>query len=152
MLHLLGDLPTLAGGNINYFCPSLCSSNCSVYCFLVSSPSCSEFPLMHVHISTQPKIQGNFCKPSELSLSLCNSIPSSVLPNPANSRYLGLPKLISVFSSEQGHQAMCGSLHPQLTLRPRNCLKEQAGTILGFTSLVSLLSGITLLCYLLSNV
>lgn len=115
MPHLLGDLPTLAGGNVNYFCPSLCSSNCSVYCFLVSSPSCSEFPLMHVHISTQPKMQGNFCKPSELSLSLCNSIPSSVLPDPANSRYLGLPKLISVFSSEQGHQAMCGSLHPHLT-------------------------------------
>lgn len=70
MPHLLGDLPTLAGGNVNYFCPSLCSSNCSVYCFLVSSPSCSEFPLMHVHISTQPKMQGNFCKPSELSLSV----------------------------------------------------------------------------------
>lgn len=28
MLHLLGDLATLAGGNMNYSCPSVSSSNC----------------------------------------------------------------------------------------------------------------------------
>lgn len=33
MLHLLGDLATLAGGNMNYSCPSVSSSNCSLYDF-----------------------------------------------------------------------------------------------------------------------
>ena len=33
MLHLLGDLATLAGGNMNYSCPSVSSRNSSLYDF-----------------------------------------------------------------------------------------------------------------------
>lgn len=38
MPYLLGDLSTIAGGNMNYSHPSVSSSDCLVYCFLLGFP------------------------------------------------------------------------------------------------------------------
>lgn len=133
---------TLAGRKKNYPQTSVGPSECSLKCFWVNlSWTLGSFSCADQY--SGEGLQDTFC--ISLGLSICAALSSMILWS-VKARQLGLPKhQLHLFHSER---LLCSTWIPP----SHSTYWQWATTIVGHTSFVSHLSGITVLnCLILSN-
>lgn len=147
MLRVLQGLPTLAGGNIDYF--YLCSSceNWLAYCFLLLLYLVrgTFFSCVYRSVLIQ-RSAVNLLQSSE-NLYLCSIILSDILPP----EILSWPPVFQLLSLQLRETTGLSWGDPFPSLRTGRCLQVVSWSY-GIAQVVSFVLGTTLLCHLLVNI